>query len=111
MYVLDPKLSNGMKIPKWQPQAQVAQFLGFLRHHLSSVEVVQNLWTNFITPQFHVIYNQQFSTVFGGWLQQQMAKQLDADNFQLFLQSKWALDNHVNSSSEWDTEVDGLPPD
>jgi len=36
MYVWDPKLSDDMKIPKWQPHAHIAQFWGFpdIIHHL-----------------------------------------------------------------------------
>jgi len=109
-YVLDPKLSDGMKIPKWQPRARMAQFFGFSSHHSSSVGLVRNLRTNFVTPQFHVVYDQEFSTVFGG-LQGRMIEQLDVDNFQLFLRSKWATDDHINSLSEWDLEVDGPLPD
>ena len=83
-YVLDPKLSDGMKIPKWQPRAHMAQFLSFSCHHSSSVGLVWNLRTHFVTPQFHIVYDQEFSTVFGG-LQGRTIEQLDIDNLQLFL--------------------------
>jgi len=46
MYVLDPKLQDGNKIPKWTPCTWLGQFLGFSWQHSSSVGLVCNLCTN-----------------------------------------------------------------
>ena len=42
-YVLDPKLRNGEKIPKWEPRSQVGQFVGMSPFHASTVGLIRNL--------------------------------------------------------------------
>jgi len=37
-------------------------------------------------------------------------EQLDPDNFQLFLKSKWKSDDHINTLDEWDEAIDGPLP-
>ena len=62
-YVLDPKLQDGKKLPKWVPRSRVGQFLGFSPSHSSTVGMIRNLSTGFIGPQFHVLYDELFETV------------------------------------------------
>ena len=62
-YVLDPRLQDGQKIPKWQPRSKQGQYLGVSPYHASTVGLVRNLRTNNISPQFHVIYDTYFETV------------------------------------------------
>ena len=62
-FVLDPRIQDGKKIPKWEPRACTGQFLGFSKEHSSKVGLVQNLRTGQITPQFHVVFNKMFHTV------------------------------------------------
>ena len=62
-YVLSPTLQNGRKIPKWAPKARRGQFLGFSRDHSSSIGLLRNLQTGYISPQFHVVFDELFTTV------------------------------------------------
>ena len=62
-YVLDPKLQDGKKLPKWMPRSRRGQFLGMSSRHSSSIGLVRNLRTGFISPQFHVVYDELFQTV------------------------------------------------
>ena len=64
-YVLDPKLQDGHKIPKWSPRSRQGQFLGYSKEHASTVGLVRNVRTGRITPQFHVLYDDYFQTVAG----------------------------------------------
>ena len=41
-YVLDPRLQDGKKIPKWEAQARTGMFLGFSDVHSSTVGLVLN---------------------------------------------------------------------
>lgn len=41
----------------------MGQFVGFSDEHSSLVAKVQNLSTNFISPQFHVIFDDKFTTI------------------------------------------------
>jgi hypothetical protein len=60
----DAALQDGKKIPKWAPQAHLGLFLGFLElHSYSQVPLVLNNEAKKISPQFHVIFNDNFHTV------------------------------------------------
>ena len=63
-YVLDPRLQDGKKLPRWQPKSRRGQFVGFSNIHAASVGLIRNLDTEYVTPQFHVVYDNQFQTTF-----------------------------------------------
>jgi hypothetical protein len=64
VFVLDPKLKDGKKIPKWNHHSRLGQSLGFSDEHSSLVANVRNLFTGFVSPQFHVVFDDLFQTVF-----------------------------------------------
>eukprot|EP00804_Cyclotella_cryptica_P000828 CCRYP_001075-RA/>CCRYP_001075-RA protein AED:0.12 eAED:0.13 QI:0/0/0/1/0/0.25/4/0/1066 len=63
VYVLDPRLQDGKKIPKWESRARQGIFVGLSPHHSTSVPLVLNPCTQHISPQFHVIFDDAFTTV------------------------------------------------
>ena len=62
-YVLDPKLQNDQKLPKWNRRARMGQFLGFSDEHSTLVANVCHLDTGHISPQYHVVFDDLFETV------------------------------------------------
>jgi hypothetical protein len=62
-YVLDPKIQDGKKIPRWEPKSRRGQFLGFSKKHASTIGLIRNIKTRSISPQFHVIYDDKFMTI------------------------------------------------
>ena len=62
-YVLDAKLQDGKKIPKWNRRSRQGQFLGFSEQHSSLVANIRNLSSGYISPQFHIIHDDRFHTV------------------------------------------------
>jgi hypothetical protein len=62
-YVLSPTLQDGKKIPKWAPRARRGQFLGFSKQHSSMIGLLRNIQTGSVTPQFHVVFDELFTTV------------------------------------------------
>jgi hypothetical protein len=62
-YVLDPRLTDGKNIPKWQPRSRRCMYVGRSRLHASSVGLVLNFQTSNISPQFHAVYDNFFETV------------------------------------------------
>jgi hypothetical protein len=62
-YVLDPKLQDRKKIPRLKPRSRRGVFLGFGDKYASSVPLVLNPTTSHISPQFHVVFDDYFSTV------------------------------------------------
>ena len=99
-YVLDPRLQDGKKIPKWEPRSRKGQFLGFSREHASTVGLIRNIRTGYISPQFHVVYDEEFTTVASD-----NSLDLSEQWIELFLNSRESyLDSH-------DESADGpLPP-
>ena len=66
-YVLNSKIQDGDKLPKWDPGTRRGQYLGRSPNHTSSVGLIRNLTTGFVSTQFHVIYNPKFQIVSGGY--------------------------------------------
>ena len=64
VYILEAKLQDNQKLPKWSRRARMGQFLGFSRQHSSMVAMVRNLHTGFVSPQYHVVFDDCFQTVF-----------------------------------------------
>lgn len=63
-YVLDPTLQDGKKLPRWSPKSKLGQFLGRSREHADSAGRIRNLRTNAISAQFHVVYDNFFTTIY-----------------------------------------------
>jgi hypothetical protein len=53
VFVLDPKLQQGHKLPKWQPRSRQAIYLGHSPRHAQTVPIVL---------QYHVVFDDTFST-------------------------------------------------
>jgi len=62
-FVLDPRLQEGYKLPKWSPRSRLGCFLGCSTCHSSTVSRMVNLKTGSVTPQYHLVHDDWFSTV------------------------------------------------
>jgi hypothetical protein len=51
------------KIPRWEPRSRVAVYLGHSPHHAQSVALVLNLATGHVSPQFHMVFDDDFTTI------------------------------------------------
>ena len=71
-YVLDPKLQGLSKLPKFTPRSNRGVFVGFSPKHSSLVPLVLNLQTLTITPQFHVMFDDWYTTVDSSTTDQQL---------------------------------------
>ena len=63
VYVLDRKNRSGLDTPKWEPKSTVGIYCGHSPEHSSDVALVMNLQTGYVTPQFHVTFDDGFTTV------------------------------------------------
>ena len=64
VYVLDAANQSGaIGTPKWEPRSHTGIYLGHSPCHAGSVSLVLNLKTGMVSPQFHVIYDDEFTTV------------------------------------------------
>ena len=62
-YVLDPKLQDGKKLPKWRRKSRLGVYLGASTEHSPTVARVLNPVSGYISPQYHVVFDEYFSTV------------------------------------------------
>ena len=64
VYILDARLQDrSCSAPKWDPRARLGIYLGPSRVHDSNVHLVLNPRTGHISPQFHAVFDDAFSTV------------------------------------------------
>ena len=64
VYVLDHRLhSAGGSIPKWEPRSRCGVYLGHSPMHAGSVALVFNPATGRVSPAYHVVFDDTFSTV------------------------------------------------
>ena len=62
-FVLDPRLQDGKKLPKWAPRSRLGRFLRYSTSHSSTVSLILNLQIGSISPQYHLVHDYWFSTV------------------------------------------------
>lgn len=63
IYVLEPTLRQNHKLPRWKPRSRVGVYLGFSPHHSSRIPLVLSTTTGLVSPQYHVVFDDNFSTV------------------------------------------------
>jgi len=56
-YVLIPRLREKDNVPKWDPRSKRGQLAGYSPLHASSISMIRNLNTHYVSPQSHVMYD------------------------------------------------------
>ena len=63
-HVLEPEFKNtDVKIPNWDPRIQRGGNMVLSKIHSTKVGLVLNLLTGSISPQYHIVFDDMFSTV------------------------------------------------
>ena len=55
--MLDPILKDGKNVTRWDHRNRLGQYLGKYAKHVSTVGLIRNLRIGYISPQFHVVYD------------------------------------------------------
>ena len=65
VYVLDARLQSagGAGPPKWDARSRLGIYVGHSPLHAGSVALVLNPKTGLVSPQYHVVFDDDFSTV------------------------------------------------
>jgi hypothetical protein len=63
VYILNLKVQQGQNLRRWQPCSHQGIFMGLSQHHNSEAPGDINVSTWSITTQFHVVFDDQFTTV------------------------------------------------
>ena len=66
VYVLDKTISDGKKVPRWKPRSTRSVNMGLSKKHATTAPLVLNPESGYITPQFHVVFDDWFATVAAG---------------------------------------------
>ena len=62
--MLDARQQLGLGlVPKWDPCARMGVNLGFSPVHSSDVVLIYNPTTGFVSPQFHLVFDDDYSTL------------------------------------------------
>ena len=102
-FVLDPKLQDGGHIPKFEPRARQGLNLGWSPNHASTVPLILNLTTGNVSPQFHVVFDDWFTTVDSSELS--LDDGLESKDWtELFANSRFLMYFDENDSTELDDE-------
>ena len=105
-YVLDPTLQDGKKLPKWNKRSQVGVYLGCAAEHHSTVGRILNRKTGAIYPQYHVVYDELFSTIAADVSD----TAFDADLWESLLTYD-PIDNHLDPEDQADPAVTRVAQD
>ena len=62
-WMLGCRIQGGGGPPKWDPRARLGMYLGHSPSHAGSVALVLNLRTGLVSPQYHVVIDDDFLTV------------------------------------------------
>jgi hypothetical protein len=62
-YVLNPRLQDEKKIPRWAPRCRQGQYLGISLDHSTTAARILNTRTGYVSPQYHVLHDDSFTTV------------------------------------------------
>jgi hypothetical protein len=92
VYVLDSKLQDGKKIPKWKMHAR-RSYLGQSPSHSLLVGLVLSLKTGHVSPQWHCVFDNLFSTVVSPC---RLTNTFDADEWQRLVFTSLECYNHEN---------------
>ena len=64
VFVLDARNQSGFaSVPKWEPRSRMGVNLGFSPVHSSDVALVFNPSTGFVSPQYHLVFDDDYSTL------------------------------------------------
>ena len=63
VYVLEKALTDGKKIPRWKPRSVRCINMGLSKKHASTVPLVLNPESGYITAQYHIVFDDWFATV------------------------------------------------
>jgi hypothetical protein len=63
VYALEKTIADGKKLHCWKPRSICCVNMGLSKKHASTVPLVLNPETGYITPQYHIVFDDWFATV------------------------------------------------
>jgi hypothetical protein len=88
VFVLDKRLQDGDSLPKWRSRCWNGVYVGQSLQHAGNVPLVYNPSTSHVSPQYHITFDDTFSTVCGS-----RAVLPDSVYCRLFDSTDWMFDS------------------
>jgi hypothetical protein len=63
VYALEKTIADGKKLPCWKPWSICCVNMGLSKKHANTVPLVLNPETGYITPQYHIVFDDWFAMV------------------------------------------------
>jgi hypothetical protein len=63
VYVPDKRLQDGDSLPRWKVRSWLGIYVGQSLIHAGNVPIVYNPITTHISPQFHLVFDDQFMSI------------------------------------------------
>eukprot|EP00957_Ditylum_brightwellii_P100186 7635482-Ditylum_brightwellii.AAC.1 len=114
IYVLDQKLQDGTEgLPKWNPRACIGINLGRCCLHTENVHLILNPCTGHVSPQYHIVFDDDFSTVLylhsgkvpSFWKELVVAGAVRYTTEEFLDEDTWSLPNDAKSKTDKDLEL------
>ena len=112
VYVLAKELQDGNNVQKWQSRSRLGVYVGQSTKHSGNVALVLNPETLHVSPQYHVVFDNGFTTVSPGKLATTKAK-MDTVFAELFQSERWSYSDeyeeepgHYHFEATWDPQID-----
>ena len=88
VYVLDKALQDGNDISKWKKRSKLGIYVGHSPHHSGNVAMIYNPETGHVSPQYHVVFDNGFTTVVKN-NRAQTKRNMDKAFEKLFKSDRW----------------------
>jgi hypothetical protein len=117
-YVLDARLQGGNKIPRWEPRSWVGVYLVHSPYHANSIALILNLTTGHVFLQYHVVYDDNFTTVDSlklgtvptNWPDLYSTRRDLVPEESFMLAPEWTADHSIQGTIHWlDAHLDSVP--
>jgi len=110
VYVLEAPLQDGNNVGKWKKRARLGVYVGHSTHHSGNVVLVYNPDTGHVSPQFHVVMDNGFTTVSKG-NRAKTKRNMDKAFESLFVSERWQYtddfedtSHHYHFDDIWDSD-------
>jgi hypothetical protein len=98
VFVLDKRLQDGDNLQKWKARSWLGIYIGHSLQHVGNVPVIYNPITTHISPQFHVVFDDSFTTV-----STQNAPLSDSFYQSLYDKSQWLYKDNFATTQDFHT--------
>jgi hypothetical protein len=95
VFVLNKRLQDGDSLPKWKSRCWMGVYIGQSIQHAGNVPLIYNPLTTHVSPQYHLTFDDQFTTVTGT-----MATLPDAEYERLYNSTDWLFPHAFGTTDD-----------